>query len=290
MRRLTMFVAASLLAAAAPALMTWDGLLSRPKPTLPRERIAYGADPLQFGELWLPAKGVARRRAVVMIHGGCWRSDVADRTIMDWAAADLAVRGHPVWNIEYRGIDRPGGGYPGTFRDVAAAADAWPGIATKHRLAADAPVVLGHSAGGHLALWLAARGRLPRGSVLAAARPLKVAGAVSLGGLPDLQAARDLPGNDCGASAVPLLIGRGRADPLADTSVPRLMPLGVPQMLVNGGEDRIAPPAMARDYAAAARKAGDRVQVIEVPAQGHVEEIAPGTPAWAAALAAVERF
>ena len=96
-------------AMAAPVTpMSWGDLYGRAKPAARGERIAYGAGPLQFGELWLPAKGARARAAVLLIHGGCWQSDVADLHIMDWAAADLAARGHPVWNIEYRGVDRAG--------------------------------------------------------------------------------------------------------------------------------------------------------------------------------------
>lgn len=103
------------------ALMSWPDLLDRPRPA-PTRTIAYGADKLQVVDLWLPA-GKAPHPVVLMIHGGCWLTDVADRTIMNWIADDLAKRGIAVWNIEYRGVDRAGGGYPGTFEDVAAAAD-----------------------------------------------------------------------------------------------------------------------------------------------------------------------
>ena len=105
---------------------------------------------------------------------------------MDWAAEDLRRRGFAVWNIDYRGVDRPGGGYPGTFLDVAAAADALAGHARELHLDTRRVVAVGHSAGGHLALWLAGRRHLPRSSPLTDAT-IRFAGVVSLGGLPDLE-------------------------------------------------------------------------------------------------------
>ena len=91
-----------------------------------------------------------------MVHGGCWQTEIADRTIMNWIADDLRRRGIAVWNIDYRGVDRPGGGYPGTFQDVAAAADALRACRANIGSISRRVVAVGHSAGGHLALWLAA--------------------------------------------------------------------------------------------------------------------------------------
>src|SRR5262249_37888198 len=104
------------IAAPAKPLMGWDDLFAAPKPQ-PDARIAYGRDPLQVGDLFVP-RG-APRGYVVMLHGGCWRTRIADLTIMNYIAADLRAHGLAVWNLEYRGADRPGGGYPGTFSDVA---------------------------------------------------------------------------------------------------------------------------------------------------------------------------
>ena len=115
---------AALIAAngAPAATMNWPDLLDRPRPAADR-RIAYGADPLQHVDLWLP-QGQGPHPVVLMVHGGCWQTEVAQADIMNYIAADLRGHGIAVWNIEYRGVDRPGGGYPGTFLDVAAAADA----------------------------------------------------------------------------------------------------------------------------------------------------------------------
>ena len=269
--------------------MGWGDLLGRPRPS-GQINISYGSDPLQVGDLWLP-KQKGPLPVVVMIHGGCWQTDIADRSIMDWAAADLAAQGIAVWNMDYRGVDRPGGGYPGTFLDVAAAVDHLAKIAPTYGLDTGQIVATGHSAGGHLALWLAGRQKLPEGSVLRNAKSTKITAVIASGSLPDLQAAQALPGNDCGRTGVPGLVGTpqsGRADVFADTSVPRLLPLGVRQILVNGSLDRIAPTSLAASYVAQARVAGETVEYVEIPATGHVELIAPGAAAWTRQVALIK--
>jgi acetyl esterase/lipase len=263
--------------------MTWPDLTGRPRPE-PDRQYRYGSDQLQVVDLWLPAGTPADRwPTVLMVHGGCWQSAVADRRLMDWACADLRDAGFAVWNIDYRGVDRSGGGYPGTFRDAAAAADLLRAHADDHRLDLSRIVALGHSVGGHLALWLAARPRLPIASPLAMVDPLPIAHVVSLGGLPDLAAVEASPDNGCGTDVIAQLVG-DRADRFADTSVPCLFPIGIPADLLNGREDKIVPARMAPDYADAARAAGDRVALHEIGDTGHVELISPGTCAWAKAV------
>src|SRR5579885_3443044 len=158
-------------AGGAASLMDWPDLVARPKPA-PTERIPYSPGPLQFVELWKP-DGQGPFPVVVVIHGGYWRSGVAKLDVMNYAAEDLRRRGFAVWNLEYRGVDRPGGGYPGTFQDVAAGADMLARLGPGKGLDVHHVVALGHSAGGHLALWLAARPRLPARSPLRAAHPLR---------------------------------------------------------------------------------------------------------------------
>ncbi len=269
--------------------LTWTDLTSRLRP-VPNATVRYGEDRLQVVDLWLPTDRRAVPRAVVlMVHGGCWQSSVADRRLMDWIAADLRSDGIAVWNIDYRGVDRDGGGYPGTFHDVAAAADLLRDTGATHGLDATRVVAVGHSAGGHLALWLAARSRLPADSALRMANPLPIHHVVSLGGLPDLADVEASPENGCGTDVIAQLVGEGRDDRFADTSIPRLLPLGVPQTLVNGREDRIVPYRMATDYVALARTAGDTVDLHTVADTGHVELVAPETPAWAEAKRQVKR-
>lgn len=291
--------------------LTWPDLLTRPRPA-PDKTFRYGPDPYQVVDLWRPA-GRGPHPVVLMVHGGCWTTGIADRSIMAWAAADLRARGLAVWNIDYRGVDRLGGAPNGIFADVAAAADLLRTHAAAERLDIRRVVAVGHSAGGHLALWLAARPKVGKRNLPAQLDPLPISHVVSLGGLPDLaQAASETQG--CGPGPIARLVAPDpsviivRSGPrvrlpksnefnlgqfaddggYADKSIPLLAPLGVPQTLINGDADKIIPTRFANDYAARMRAAGDNVTVRIVPGQGHVELIAPGTPAWAAAVAAIK--
>jgi len=269
--------------AAAPQLMKWPDLLNRPRPA-PSATIGYGIDTYQVVDLWLPV-GKGPHPTVLMVHGGCWQTAIADRTIMNWIADDLRRRGIAVWNIDYRGVDRPGGGYPDTFLDAAAAADALRANAERYRLNLSRLVAVGHSAGGHLALWLAGRARLPAASPLRSENPTPIRTVVSLGGLPDLEQAARPPVSGCGVDVIPKISG-GR---VAETSVPYLAPLGVRQVLVNGMQDRIIPTVYATTYASAMRAKGDRVTVRMVDNTGHVELIAPDSAAWKIAVDDIEK-
>lgn len=271
-------------AASTPdGLMVWPNLLTRERP---EEDLAipYGPAQLQRADLWLP-QGKGPHPTVLMVHGGCWQTEIADRRIMNWIADDLRRRGIAVWNIDYRGVDREGGGYPGTFLDAGAAADALREHAPKHNLDISRLIAVGHSAGGHLALWLAGRNKLPASSPLRTANPLPIHSVVSLGGLPDLEEAAREPGSGCGTEVIGKLTGGN----FADTSVPRLAPLGVQQILINGRQDRIIPLAYAEGYAGPMRAAGDKVTVRVIDRTGHVELIAPETAAWGAAVEEIER-
>lgn len=268
----------------APKLLTWPDLVKRPKLS-PDATIAYGPDQMQKVDVWRP-KGKGPFPVVVMVHGGCWTTSIADRSLMNWVADDLRKDGIAVWNIDYRGVDRAGGGYPGTFEDAAKATDALTANAATFSLDTRRIVAIGHSAGGHLALWLAARAKLPAASPLHSSAPLRIDHAISLGGLPDLEATAATPANGCGTEVVAKLVGTPsavRADVYADTSVPRLLPVGIAQDLVNGREDRIIPFPFATDYVARAKAAGDTALLHTIPATGHVELVAPETAAWAEA-------
>jgi acetyl esterase/lipase len=256
-----------------PALLKMSDLTSRLRP-VPTTTVRYDTDPLQVVDVWLPT-GRGPLPTVLMIHGGCWQTNIADRHLMDWAAEDLRRRGFAVWNIDYRGIDRPGGGYPGTFLDVAAAADSLAAHAREFHLDTRHVVAVGHSAGGHLALWLAGRKHLPATSSLRTAHPLRIGAVVSLGGLPDLELDTRVE-NGCGTQVSAQLA----AGHFAETSVPRLAPLGVPQYLVDGLQDRIIPTEIASDYQRRMQATGDQVQISWVPQSGHFELIAPGSRAW----------
>ncbi len=245
------------------------------------ERIAYGALPSQFGELWLPRQE-GTVPVVVLIHGGCWMRGYG-HDLMDRLAADLRERGMAVWNIEYRRLGEAGGGYPGTFQDVGMAVDALRGMAARHRLDLGRDVAIGHSAGGHLALWAAARPRLPAGSPLRSADPVAFAGVVTLAGINDLAAYRATGPSCGGAATIDTLVGaaaRPGQEVFGDTSPRALLPLGVTQLIVSGGVDRIVPARFGRDYAAAATTAGDRASAIDIADTDHFALIDPGSNAW----------
>lgn len=256
-------------------------------------RIAYGSEALQFGELWLPA-GPGPHPVVVLIHGGCWRADLPGLELMDYMAADLRSAGHAVWNLEYRRIGHPGGAYPGTFTDVGAGLDHLRRIAAQHRLDLSRVVVSGHSAGGHLALWAVARGRIAPTSALYTANPLALRGAVSLAGIADLEAYRTDGPDACGGpDTIDSLVGAataGQRDVYADTSPPELLPNGAHQRLISGQLDPIVPPRFGADYAEAAVTAGDPASHLELQGAGHFELIDPTSAIWPSIRGELEAF
>ena len=282
--------AAAATVAAAPArLLSFRDLLGRERPKADH-RIAYGSGPLQFGELWLPPKGRGPLPVLVLIHGGCWRSDLPGLELTDHLAGAFRAEGVAVWNIEYRRIGEQGGGYPTTFKDVAAGVDHLRRLAPAYNLDLNRVVLAGHSAGGHLALWAAARGRTPQASPLRQERPLPVRGVVTLAGINDLAAYRASGPAACGGpETIDALVGaaRRRGDVFADTSPAALLPIGVPTTVVSGALDPIVPPRFGRDYAAAAAGRGDRVGERTIPGAGHFELIDPTSPAWAEVRRAV---
>jgi acetyl esterase/lipase len=212
----------------------------------------YGPDPSHVAERFDP-DGEARGTAVVL-HGGFWR-DGYDRHLMDALCADLAARGFTAWNVEYRRLGS-GGGWPVTGEDVAAA------IRT---LAGPDAVAIGHSAGGHLALWAAASGL--------------VRAAVAQAGVSDLREAQRL---GLSRGVVGELLGD--APDWAHASPAERLPLGVPQLLVHGEDDAIVPISMSREYERAARAAGDDVELVALPGVGHFEHLDPASEAWAAVV------
>jgi len=263
------------------ALMSWGDLTRLPRPEASRQ-IRWGEGATDVADLWLP-EGAGPHPVAVMVHGGCWQKSIADRKLMDWMADGLRRQGWAVWNIEYRGVDEPGGGYPGTFLDVARAADALSAQAEAFDLDLARVTGIGHSAGGHLILWLAARARLSPASPLHAGDPLVFRGVVVSGGLADLEASRPVTLPSCLDAVYDRLTGPPapeRPDPLSDTSPAELLPVGVPFVSVNGSEDRIAPPLLGEALTRKAVAAGDRARLIIVPATGHVELVAPGTAAF----------
>ncbi len=272
--------------------LEFTDLLARPRPAA-SERIQYGAAPSEFADLWLPP-GAGPRRVVVLIHGGCWRANLPGVDLTAYAAEDLRQHGFAVWNIEYRRLGEDGGGYPGSYQDVATAVDWLRKLPKSDRLDLRHVIAVGHSSGGHLALWTAARPRLPKSSPLYASNPLPIEGVVSLAGIGDLDAYRRNGPQACGGpgvvEAVAGLAARGPFDVFTDTSPVMLLPLGVPQAIVSGARDPIVPPAFGKAYAARAAAAGDRVEEVTLPDAAHFELIDPQSPAFATVRALIERM
>ena len=279
-------IAAAILApCAATASSTYQELLTRPRPT-PDQHIAYGKDALQVGDLYLP-KGNGAHPVIVLIHGGCWLAELPGRELMDPMIESLRARGFATWNIEYRRIGHDGGGYPGTFLDTANAIDKLRTLAPRFHLDLAHVVTVGHSAGGHLAIWAAARSRIAKSSALYKSDPLPIHGAVSLSGILDLEAYRRSGPDACGGPpTIDGLIGQ-RSDPYADTSPARLVPSGVRQVIFSGDLDHIVPAPFGHAYAKKAGAAGDRVDDIEIKGAGHFEMVDPKSDAWPTIEAAI---
>lgn len=239
-------------------------------------RCFYGAHASHFGDLFLPATP-GPHRVLVLIHGGCWRAEYGLESLGQLARA-IADRGVAVWNIEYRRLG-DGGGWPQTFLDAGAALDHLRTLADAHALDLQHVVTAGHSAGGHLALWLAARAKLPAYSPLYTPNPLCVHGVVSLAGIPDLAMAAAQA--VCGAAVTELMGGSPvmLAERYADASPAALTPLGVPHVHIHGREDDIVPLDLVEHYAAAAVRASDRVRLEVLPDAGHFELVDARTAA-----------
>lgn len=253
---------------------------------LPWTVVAYGPLPDQVAEVTVPDDAVGPLPLVLLLHGGVWREPY-DRVHVRPLAAALAATGVVVANVDYRRVDGAGG-WPATFEDAAAATDALPGlVAATGRAEVDrgAVVLVGHSAGGHLALWSALRHRLPAGAPGRRTTPPDVAGVVALGAVVALRAFH--ASSDDAATVERLMGGPPAAVPeryqAADPSV-----LGAPDcrtILVHGELDESVPVSTVRDYAAA----HPEVELVELPGTGHFPLIDPESEAWPTVLAAVHR-
>jgi acetyl esterase/lipase len=258
--------------------------LEKPTPTAVLE---YGPASSQAVDVFLPS-GKEPHPVAILIHGGCWRDlPGAGREQLRPIASDLANRGIAVWSIGYRRADEKGGGYPGTFQDVATAIDQLRLHAAPYNLDVSRTVVVGHSAGGHLALWASVRDHLPAQSPLRGTNAL-VPGAlipgsvISLGGVPDLKAFGRFVPLLCGPGVIEKLRPDGGSiDPYADISPAQLLPPPGLVVMVSGILDRLVPPYVAHDYARLMRRTHSKaVTLVEIPGAGHFDLVTPGTPAW----------
>jgi acetyl esterase/lipase len=214
---------------------------------------------------------------VVVIHGGFWRARYKLR-LEDDLVGDLAERGWAVWNLEYRRLGwRSRGGWPATFEDVGGGIDRLGELDEPLDLAR--VMAIGHSAGGHLAFWAAARPGLPAGAPGAEPR-IRLAGAVAQAGVVDLREALGLHLSD---DVVRRLLGGtpGKHPRRYELASPvERLPLGVPQLLVHGDADDVVPISIARGYGRRALDAGDPCELVELPGLGHMEHLDPRSVAW----------
>jgi acetyl esterase/lipase len=271
---------------AAPMTLADYLALSGPAPAA---TLHYGAAPSQYAELFLPA-GKGPFPVAVLVHGGCWTKAFGGITQLRNMAGALAARGIAAWNVEYRRVDEAGGGYPGTYRDMNAALDLLARTARDHPLDLDRLVAVGHSAGGQLVQWLAARPRIPATSPLYQAHPVPVRHVVSLGGLADLRREAALLKTSCERDIAELAgtPSATRPDVFSDTNAGDLMPNGSHTILITGELDTISPPRVAHDFAARARAAGDAADVVILPGASHYDEVAATSGAWPRVLRAIE--
>jgi acetyl esterase/lipase len=250
--------------------------------------IRYGPHRGNVGDLWLPTGSTVSIPVVVLIHGGFWRAPYTKR-LMNGLAKDVVEMGWAAWNIEYRrvGFLGGGGGWPDTLLDVAAALDHLAIIDDEVDITR--VVTCGHSAGGQLALWAAARGRLPAASP-GAGETVSVRGAVSLSGIVDLEEADRL---GLGAQATARFMGgrwNEQPDRYRHASPRALLPLGVPQALIHAGNDGVVPPSMSRDYQTLATSLGDRSRYLLVDGIGHRQLIDPKGLGWKTAMSELEQL
>ena len=249
----------------------------------PDFRYRYGDDPNQFGELTLP-RAAPPHPVVVLVHGGGYQEKY-DLNPLGSLVASLAADGFAVWNIEYRRHGN-GGDFPQMFLDVGSAADHLRQIANAHNLNLDQVISMGHSAGGHLALWLAARHRIEGSSPLFVEAPVAVHAVLALAPVGDiaLLASTVVDGN----ALLTVMGGRpaDAPDNYRNGSPSELLPTGKPQTIIVGSEDRDIL-ANSRAYVDAAKEAGDAPRLTVLPDVGHFEVVSTQAPAWAAAKRAL---
>ncbi|GAB5551826.1 MAG: alpha/beta hydrolase [Saprospiraceae bacterium] len=274
----------------AQDLMKYSDVLKLPVDSA-TVRLSYGPDTFQFGDLRLPEKK-GPHKVVVIIHGGCWVSAIADLSLMDAMATQLTRDGYATWNLEYRRIGDPGGAWPNTFLDVAKGINYLKTIAAKYQLDLDHVVVTGHSAGGHLTLWQALQHQLPSDSEIFLKDPLPVSGVVSLAGIVDPSTYLLREGRTCGSNVDELLGGLPEEVPhrYQEAAPIKLLPAGVRTILITGKQDNTVPIKHVKPYYLKAKASGEWVKNIEVDNAAHFEVISPGSTAWKAISKSIRKL
>jgi acetyl esterase/lipase len=245
--------------------MSSEAILTATPPP-PDARLPYGNDPKQFGELRVPKSG-GPFPVAMNIHGGFWRAKY-DLAHAGHLCAALTSKGIATFNLEYRRVGNKGGGWPGSFEDVLAGFRFLPQIAKRYKLDASRMLVMGHSAGGQLALCLSAH------------EPT-VKNAVSLAGVVDLQAAfdehlsNDAVSDFMGGKPKEVPEHYHEADPM-QISIPKAT-----QWLIHGLADDVVPASYSRSYVQQKKQKGEDVHLLEVAQAGHYDLIDPHSVAWA---------
>lgn len=253
----------------------------------PDRTLSYGPEPEHVVDVRLP-RADAPAPLVVVVHGGFWK-EAWDREHAGPQSEGLAAAGYVVATVEYRRVALPGSGWPNTLDDVALLGDTVPGLvaeAVGARVDPARTVLVGHSAGGHLVAWSASRHRLPASSPWHRDTALPV-GVVALAGVLDLDLSERLGLGDHAAAA---LLGGSpvqRPERYAEASPARLLPTGVPTVLVHGDRDEAVPLEVSEAYVAAARAAGQQVALHALPGVDHMALVDPTSPAWPTVLRAV---
>ena len=254
-------------------------------------RISYGTDQFQFGDLRLPSTE-GPHKVVVIIHGGCWVSAIADLTLMDAMATQLTKDGYATWNLEYRRIGDPGGAWPNTFLDIAKGINFLREIAPKYNLDLDHVVVTGHSAGGHLSLWQGLQEQIPEDSDIFHPDPLPVSGIVSLAGIVDPNTYLLREGSSCGSHVDELLGGLPEDQPqrYVEGSPIALLPTNIPTVLITGQQDETVPLRHILPYYEKAKASKSKIKNIAVDNAAHFEVISPGSTAWPAISKSIKKL
>ena len=260
----------------APKMMTAEELDLFGNPPADK-RLSYGDGPFQFADLRLP-EGKGPHPVVILIHGGCWLSQYDIVHIGKFAQA-FADNGIASWTVEYRRVGNEGGGWPGTFQDIAQSAAGLLEHAEEYSLDTTRVIVAGHSAGGHLALWFAAREKYEVSPLFSSIKPVQLKGVLALAPAPDLAYLHEKA--VCGGVIDKLLGGSPKEYPAryAMTSGTEIVPIGLPQILVIGHHD-LNWKGIGYRYYEAAKAEKDDVRAIEAPESGHFEMIDPDSSTW----------
>jgi len=273
-----MLAASTTAMAAEPTTLAAFAELARPAPSA---SLSYGPAATQAIDVFLP-EGRGPHPVAILIHGGCWRNlPGAGREQLRHMGKALADRGIAVWNVGYRRADEEGGGYPGTFQDVATAFDRLREEADRYRLDLSRTVVVGHSAGGHLALWASSRSQLSMNSPLYSADPFIPGATISLAGIGDLRDFSRFVPVICGPGVIERLTPQPTDALYAEVSPAEMPAPQGPVVMISGTLDRLIPPYVAHDYVRAMqRKHGVSIERVDIPDAGHFDLVMPGTQAW----------